>query len=547
MSKPGREHGALRGADRVTRSLLFDGRFGRMFRDLPPARFGQTEQQNLEILKKLGSLMLSQVDVPETERNPEESKIPAGYTYLGQFMDHDISFDPVSSLQRANDPDGLVDYRTPRFDLDSLYGRGPDDQPYLYREDGMQMVLGQELEGSWDKSAHDLPRNIPFNSETLAAEQTFTKRPERRQVNINRNTLEPTQRRAIIGDPRNDIHVIIAQMHALFLRFHNRMVEEVKSENSSAGFPEAQQLVRWHYQWVIAHDFLRRIVCKEIYNQYLPFLKAQSPSDVLKGPGLLFYNPRYEAFIPVEFSAAAYRFGHSMVRRMYRLNRNEDPIPILGADPTQRNLAGFTSFAQAWAIDWDLFFDGIASTPQKRLTKDRVQPAYKIDTSLVAPLGDLTFKFTKDQPSLPERNLIRGWRLGLPSGEAVAHAMGVDPLPDPKLKSVDKNGGTKLTSIAKDPDLGGAFKDNTPLWFYILAEAQELYDGEQLGPVGGRIVIETLLGLLWNDKCSYLRQSPMWKPKQILNGGQFHMEDFVKEALQEPGAAPKVRKALRRK
>src|SRR5262249_53274304 len=143
---------------------------------------------------------------PETERDDEENSGPdpshpiiaAGYTYLGQFIDHDLTFDPVSSLQRENDPNALVDFRTPRFDLDCVYGRGPDDQPYLYQHDGVRMPLGRPLPGNNDDpNTRDVPRNSP----------------------------DAGPKRALIGDPRNDENVIVSQLQGVFLRFHNRVAE----------------------------------------------------------------------------------------------------------------------------------------------------------------------------------------------------------------------------------------------------------------------------------------------------------------------------------
>ena len=543
MSRKDTLHGSLRGADAVTQSRIFEGRFGRMFRDLPPAEFGNNEQENLDVLKKLGGMMISKANIKETEPNPEEGAIPAGYTFLGQFIDHDITFDPVSSLQRDNDLNAMVDYRTPRFDLDSVYGRGPDDQPYLYRDDGyraggIRMVLGRELTGSTDERARDVPRNLPINQQAREAvrKQDPTKITVTGldQVTVNLNTLGPAEERAVIGDPRNDENVILAQLHAMFLRFHNRMTEHQKT----ADFTDAQRIVRWHYQWVILHDFLPRIVGKQLYSEYLPYIKPKSASDFLNRPELPFYRPKNEAYIPIEFSAAAYRFGHSMVRRKYRLNRNTrekigGPIPIMGGGNRLFDLRGFRFFQTNWAIDWDLFFDGISpKAKQKRLTPNRVQPAFKIDTALVQPLAELPFEFTKDLPSLPQRNLIRGWRVGLPSGEAIAHAMGIKPISDPKVKTVGKNGKAEFTSIGKLPEFNNAFRNNTPLWFYILAEAQEQSQGEHLGQVGGRIVLETLVGLMLEDHHSFLRQEPLWEPKNVRDGGTFHMADFIREASQ---------------
>src|SRR5436190_5575913 len=150
-------HGEVRGLNLSRRSSQFEGRFGRMFRTLPAAQF---EEQMLRKLADAMSADAEDTPTPETQADDEENPgISAGYTYLGQFIDHDLTFDPASSLERQNDPDGLVDYRTPRFDLDSVYGRGPDDQPYLYRSGGLRMLLGDKLTGNDDDlKARGLPR-----------------------------------------------------------------------------------------------------------------------------------------------------------------------------------------------------------------------------------------------------------------------------------------------------------------------------------------------------------------------------------------------------
>src|SRR5215471_17540059 len=127
----------LRGLMSTGHSRLFQGKFGRMFRALSAATFGSTVQENESNLRALGAAMSASFDPPKDGKDDEESGIPALYTYLGQFIDHDITFDPASSLQQANDPDALVDFRTPAFDLDNVYGRGPDDQPYMYQTDGV--------------------------------------------------------------------------------------------------------------------------------------------------------------------------------------------------------------------------------------------------------------------------------------------------------------------------------------------------------------------------------------------------------------------------
>jgi hypothetical protein len=490
-------HGSVRGSADTRRSRTFEGVFGRMFRSLPPAEFKE------EDLMALGDKMTAlpkpdpQPDpgrepAPGAEDPDDNPEISAGYTYLGQFIDHDLNFDPMSSLQRFNDPEALVDFRTPRFDLDSLYGRGPDDQPYLYGEDGVHMLLGKQLDNGRD---YDILRIIPNPADPV---------------------LERT--RAILGDPRNDENVIIAQLTAIFLRFHNRLADELNADLATV-----QQLVRWHYQWVVLYDFLRLVVNPQTYAEVLPHF-ALSSNLVQYPPQLRFYKPRNKAFIPVEFSGAAYRFAHSMVRPAYRLNMDADPrvggpFAIMGKadDPPSNDLRGFRPFNTSWAIDWGLFFRGVWDSEQ--MAPFRVQPAHKICTSLAAPLGALPFKTVEDMPSLAQRDLIRGWRLELPSGQAVAKAMGETPLTDAELQADD------------------AFQGNAPLWYYVLAEAQSHpYDGAKLGPVGGRIVMETFVGLLMEDGHSFLRQEPRWTP---LTGpfagfrnaqGEFGMAEFVKAA-----------------
>src|ERR1700716_2756902 len=170
----------------ATRSSLSQGRFGRMFRNLSPARFGATEADNIANLSALADGMTATFDPPSDTPDPEESGIPALYTYFGQFIDHDLTFDPVSVLTKAQDPDGLVDFRTPALDLDNVYGRGPSDQPYLYQADGRSFHLGEALQGQGVPDTSDLPR---FGG------------------------------RALIGDPRNDENSIVSQLQGLFLRF----------------------------------------------------------------------------------------------------------------------------------------------------------------------------------------------------------------------------------------------------------------------------------------------------------------------------------------
>ena len=511
----GHSHGGVRGADQTTRSPLFEGRFGRMFRRLRPAVFSESA------LHALATLMIAGAEpepTPETEVDDEENQgIAAGYTYLGQFIDHDLTFDPASSLMKQNDPDALVDFRSPQFDLDNIYGRGPDDQPYLYEADGRHLQLGRRLTGNpADPNARDVPRHT---SETGGVD---------------------ARARALIGDPRNDENVIIAQLQAAMMRFHNKLADE----HTDLGFAAVQQLVRWHYQWVVLHDFLPTVAGVEMVHSILPHMKSRK-SILDDGPKLCFYRWRHNPFIPIEFSVAAYRFGHSMVRPIYRLNTtlgtnpppSNDPVNgrqfIFHPDDDTQSLNGFRAFPSIWAIEWNLFFDFGDRLPNVGVK--RLQRAYKIDTSLVSPLGLLptSFGFPADRRSLAERNLLRGLSMGLPSGQDVARAMGVSVIGDDHLRigkaTEDAQAGNPRLVDLKD--VGKEFAGNAPLWFYVLAEAQQQFRNNEtpirLGPVGGRIVAETFIGLLLADPHSFLSQAPDWAPNKSRT---FTMADLIKKA-----------------
>jgi len=504
-------------------SPLFQGRFGRLFRSLPAAKYGRNDNESRAALMALGKAMVSGFDAPKDGNDSEESGIPALYTYFGQFVDHDITFDPMTTLIQHSDPGALTDFRTPAFHLDNVYGRGPGDQPYLY-DNGAKFLLGDLL----DNGEPDLPRN------------------------------NGTPRRAIIGDPRNDENSIVSQLQCLFLRFHNRVVDS----NPSLDFPALQKIVRYHYQWIVLHDFLPRIVSAAVLDQ----LQTGGKFDRDK---LKFFHWKNEPFMPVEFSVAAYRLGHSMIRPGYRLNDNDAtllpifPLPPNGIPEIPKGLAdglaGFQEMAKNRGIDWGRFIDTDVRSygtdkPEDATTKKRLQFAYRLDTSLVTPLSVLPPSVAQDPPpSLPQRNLLRGFELGLPSGQDVAKAMGVKVLADEDIKigkAVDDPEG------GDDPDVRGtianlpkgfpelqAFKGKCPLWTYILAEAFEnkvkidipvtekkKITTPQLGQVGGRIVAEVFLGLMFGDNDSYLSLEPDWKPS-LGSKGEFLLKDLVNYAL----------------
>ncbi|MEX5721872.1 peroxidase family protein [Geodermatophilus maliterrae] len=414
---------------------------------------------------------------PNTPSNPNNPDMTAGFTFLGQFLDHDMTFDPVSSLQRQTDPEKITNFRIPALELDSLYGTGPGGSPHLYDQTvdgGLTSFLVEEIAAPASKGGapkFDLPRN--------------------------------GQLTALVGDPRNDENLMISQLHLAMLRFHNAVVEHVRSTTgltvAEEIFDEAQRLVRWHYQWIIVHEFLANTVGKNLVE------------DIVKN-GRKFYNWRNHPFIPVEFSAACYRFGHSQVRPSYRANFGPDGgdpfIAMIFDDsllpsPDPDDLRGGRRASRRF-IDWQTFFD---------FGDNNHRPNKKIDTILSSPLFDLIGIAAGDVQSLAQRNLLRQLALALPSGQRVARAMEEDVLAANDLA-----------------DLKPFHMDTrTPLWFYVLREADVQADGKRLGPVGGRVVAEVFLGLLQGDHFSYLRQDPGWTPT-LSTTGDFYMVDLLRIA-----------------
>ena len=480
-------HGHAQLGESTPQSVFYDqGRFGRLFPTLPPfaADTPLIRDALLELGAKGGPMDPADdlsdpitliTDPAKSANNPDNPAITAGFTFLGQFVDHDMTFDPTSSLARQQDPESIRNFRIPALDLDSVYGGGPVASPHLYDatiDGGRTTLLTERIPGSaavsvGNKTRFDVPRNA--------------------------------QKTALVGDPRNDENLIVSQLHLALLRFHNKVVADVKLELGPGYTPgeilaEAQRLVRWHYQWLVIHEFLVRTVGDQLVD------------DVLSN-GRRHFTWRNDPYIPVEFSVAAYRFGHSQVRPSYRANFGtsaSDPAHQFFAlifDPA--DLRGGKRASRRF-IDWQTFFD---------FGDGRVRQNKRIDTKLSTPLFDLMGQPQGEPTSLASRNLLRNLTMKMPSGQRVAHAMNV-----PVLASADLDDLKPFH-----------LQTRTPLWFYVLREAEVTQNGERLGPVGGRIVAEVIIGLIEGDGQSYLRQEPDWTPTYGPNGS-FGTVDLLKAA-----------------
>ncbi len=412
-------------------------------------------------LVRLGELMESEVGTPADGR---DSNIPAGYTYLGQFIDHDITLDRDTALDPTGtvEPETITNFRTPSLDLDSLYLDGPASNPELYEADGKSFKIGQTTDTGEGIFDNDLPRSGTT---------------------------------AVIGDGRNDENLIVAQTHLAFLKFHNARV----AANPAASFEDIRREVTLHYQAIVLTDFLPRVIDPAVL------------TDVITN-GRQFYTDDLKDCMPVEFSVAAYRMGHSMVRPTYEWNRifTNASFALMfefsggsgsrGAGDLP--FAGSPTLPSNWIADWRRMYDlGEAGGE----THPGLNFARKLDAQLAMDLKTLPEFEQMGLPapliSLATRNLLRGRLVSLPTGQEAAAALGVAP-----LTSAEVIAGAPVDQLPVLTDEN--FDTQTPLWYYILREAMVQQDGNRLGAVGSRIVAETFIGLIENSSINLLTDDP---------------------------------------
>jgi hypothetical protein len=455
---------------------------------------------------------------------PTDETVPAGFTYLGQFVDHDLTADRTErALGSDVRVDELVQGRSPALDLDALYGHGPDVDRHLYQHDQVSLRVGTTAAiaaaagTDVNRDGFDLPR-----------------------VGIGATKAE--ERAPLIPDARNDENLAVAQTHVAFIRFHNRVVEELSGEPVPSGrlFERARAEVVRHYQWVLRHDYLPRIVDPEIVE------------DVFGGGRTCFEAGAADEHptMPIEFSVAAFRLGHSMVREAYAWNRVfPDPdSATLAMLFTFSGVAGNFTFTEdlaelddpdsgtflrlptSWILDWRRMYDfDLADGPA-------VNRAKRIDTLLVDPLRVLpagTFDGRRQhlaadalQRNLAFRNLVRANMVELASGQQLADRLDVAQARrlTPEQILIGKGDGAVLGDGVLDDTLREELLARTPLWFYVLREAE--LDGGRLGPVGGRIVAEVFHRAMEASVHSIVRD-PQWRPWLGRRGELFEMTDLL--------------------
>ncbi|MEM7093586.1 MAG: heme peroxidase family protein [Actinomycetota bacterium] len=424
-------------------------RFGRMFPELPAL---YTTPQVLRDIGRANGPMRAAANAAKTK------KVAVGQVFFGQFIDHDITLDIESSVSRINEPSEIANARTPTLDLDCVYGSGPETQPYLYVSGdptadpfvGAKMLVG----GSGVLAGLDVQRN----GEGVA----------------------------MIGDFRNDENRIVSQIQLGMIKVHNKFCDEINGAEGLAGkelYEAARRATTFHYQWTVLHDFL-------------PAMCGEHVVEDILCHGRRWYKPKYDdPFMPVEFSVAAYRFGHSMAPLRLQIRAGGAPQQLFNG-----NLGAFEPVADILeVVEWPEVFKIGGNTWQR---------AEKLDAKLASILLDLPFvNGPPEETSLATRNLRRGQSFLLPAGETVAEAMEVDPA------DIDK-----VTKAARK--VHKALDGCTPLWLYCLLEGAVLGRGgkhadlgEGLGPVGGRIVAEVIIGLMECDSRSMLGSDRAWLPE----------------------------------
>lgn len=433
------------------------GHYRRLFPSLPAL---EVDEEALHALGRPGGPCDVGIDFEDDDAEAD-ARVAAGWPLFGQFVAHDVTADR-SPLGHRADARHLRNFRTPRVNLEGVYAAGPVGSPYLYdKGDPARLLLGPG------------GRDVPRNQEGIA----------------------------LVGDPRNDVHLFMAQMQVAFLALHNRLVERMREDATpeEAVFEEARRAATWHYQWIVLREFLPGLIGRE------------TTADLLRD-GARLARIDSEPFIPLEFADAAYRYGHSQVRQRYRVNAG------LPAAPLFPDLLGFGPVGEAHVVDWTGLFDVPGHPPAQR--------AKRIDGRLPASLIALPRAISgedegADYDSLATRDLQRGQAVGLPSGEAVAGHLGADP------------------PVAEELGLAaGGWVGETPLWLYILKEAEARHDGQRLGAVGGRIVGEVIVAAIDADPGSFRSVDPGWRPTlPARTPGRFGLVDVLMPAEDDPAPA----------
>jgi len=475
----------------------------------PPFRFSRMGPVGAGI--QLGDANRKKVGLAMTAGVSGAASIPAGFTYLGQFIDHDLTFDKTQVMLGTHiSPAQLIEARSPALDLDSLYGAGPGDpESAKFYSDGVHLKVG-------DTTPTNDPAIPGFDLPRAGVGSTAKAR-----------------RKAVVPDPRNDENLAVAQTHLAFIRFHNRVVDSLPGGLTDAQrFAQARELVVKHYQWMIRTDFLPRICAAAVVNDV--FTNGRKAFEVN-------VTPTDVPTMPIEFSIAAYRLGHSMARAAYQWNKNfNDDTDVPGTlellfqfSGLSGTLGGGEKLPSNWIADFRRLYDFSPIRPDLVVPPAKFNKARRIDTRLANPLRHLP-QLTIGPPAVPDndptrnlafRNLTRAKMVRLATGQQMAKflknkGVTLTQLTKPQIRD-GKSGATldTLNQTQRDSVL-----NHTPLWFYILRES-EVANGKLQG-VGARIVAETFQRAMEGSQFSIVRDTA-FRPSFGPNNTTFRMIDLL--------------------
>ena len=296
---------------------------------------------------------------------------------------------------------------------------------------------------------------------------------------------------------------MVAQLHLAFLRFHNAVAEQLDvGLTDDERFAEAKRITILHYQWLVLNEYLPSLCDSDVLSDTI-IQRADFYRDFSGGRQLM----------PLEFSVAAFRFGHSMVRPEYHFNDNFGPNGAISQAPLSElfrftekgGLGGQQTLPDVWVIDWANFIE----------PDDEERAARGVDTELAEGLDQLELGDTipplppqvfNAMRHLPARNLRRAYVLAVPTAQQVLRAMGGKAIMDTLTQE-------ELRGFAGGILAREGYLEQTPLWLYILLEAELRREGRELGKLGSFIICQTLVGLLTEDDDSILPADPECEPR----------------------------------
>jgi hypothetical protein len=462
--------------------------FGTMFPKLSPFHYSDQAAADLA-----ATMENTTPDPVGTNRgtSDDSATLPAEYTYLGQFIDHNLDFDRTPQPTADVNPSSLTNFESFRFDLNNVFGAGPAADPQLYSSDHKHLLVSGTL---GEPQADGFP-TVTGNGGVFDLAR------------------DPLTGQAILVEPRDDETQILSQISAAFVAFYNDFVDK------GASYAQARHLTEEYYQELVLTDVLPAYVGQSTINQYLHTTSRGGVS--VNTPNLPSGN-----FTPIEFSVGAYRFGHSLVRNNYHINdifpTTDDidanvPIfdlanfqagdlsggaPLPGPDGSDTTTCTSTSLCNVpnpagHQIQWKYFVPALDADPSEgginfaRQTQTSISPAlFNLPAETIAGCADApTDPACSGSGSLIARDFARGNFDGLASGQDIAKALGCHVISAPSINPT------------KDP----VFNSGTPLLYYVLAEAQKAGGPDRvLGCVGQSIVAQTFIRALWDTPNSIL-------------------------------------------